>query len=58
MIVTSKENKDWLQKTFGCSRSSITMALRFENNSLLARRIRFAAMSKTRSYFVGKEAVL
>lgn len=52
MIVTSKENKDWLQSQFKCGRSFISMALNFKSNSLLARQIRQAAMSLRTSYFV------
>lgn len=52
VIVTSKENKDWLQKEFNCARSYISMALNFKTNSVLARKIRQAAMTQRKSFFV------
>lgn len=52
MIITSKENRDWLQSEFKCGRSMISLALTFKSNSVLARKIRQAAMTQRKSFYI------
>lgn len=50
-ILLNKEQRDKLQEVFGCSRSSISLATQFKNESIRARRIREYAINTLKCHY-------